>query len=163
MGCLGVLFALAEGERARLLACEGDEEVMALVEEVEEAWDGARVCELDKAWDALHRCLTDGRLEYGNGEFPLSRAVLGGRPLLGGEDYVVCYVDPGQVRAVAAALEPVDEAWLRRRYAELEFEDYEGVRGEEDLAYTVCFLPDLREFYRRAAEEGRAVVFTVDQ
>ncbi|MFJ5924419.1 YfbM family protein [Kitasatospora sp. NPDC092948] len=163
MACRGVLFALAESEWARLSACDGDEEVRALVEEVEEAWDEPRVCELDKAWDALHRCLTDGRLEYGNGEFPLSHAVLGGRPMYDGDDYVVCRVEPGEVRAVAAALEGIDEAWLRRRYAELEFEEYDGARGEDDLAYTVSFLPDLREFYRRAAEEGRAVVFTVDQ
>ncbi|MEV7119522.1 YfbM family protein [Kitasatospora griseola] len=159
----GVLFALAEGERARLLGCGGDGEVMALVEEVEEAWDEAWVCEVDKAWDALHRCLTDGRLEYGNGEFPLSHVILGGRAMCEGEDYVVCYVEPEEVRAVAGALGRVDEEWVRGRYAELEFEEYQGVRGEEDLAYTVCFLPDLREFYRRAAEEGRAVVFTVDQ
>ncbi|MFF0390288.1 YfbM family protein [Kitasatospora sp. NPDC004615] len=163
MGSLGVLFALTESERTRLLACEGDEEVMALVGEVEEAWDRPRVCELDKAWDALHRCLTDGRLEFENGEFPLSHVVLGGRLLLEDDDYVACYVDPAQVRAVAAALEQVDEEWLRGRYAELEFEDYEGARGEEDLEYTVCFLPGVREFYRRAAKEGRAVVFTVDQ
>ncbi|WP_425268873.1 YfbM family protein [Kitasatospora cheerisanensis] len=137
--------------------------MMGVVEEVEEAWDEPRVCELDKAWDALHRCLTDGRLQFGNGEFPLSHAILGGRPLLEGEDYVVCHLEPVEVRAVAEALAGVDEAWLRRRYAELEFEDYEGFRGEDDLAYTVCFLPDLREFYRRAAEQGQAVVFTVDQ
>ncbi|MGW4380431.1 YfbM family protein [Kitasatospora sp. NPDC004531] len=163
MACRGVLFALAADERARLVACGGDEGVLALVEEVEERWDEPWLCEVDKAWDALHRCLTDGRLEYGNGEFPLSHVILGGRPLHDGEDYVVCYVDPEQVRAVAAALEQVDEGWLRKRYAELEFEDYQGVRGEQDLGYTVCFLPELREFYRRAAEGGRAVVFTVDQ
>ncbi|MFD7641423.1 YfbM family protein [Kitasatospora sp. NPDC059795] len=163
MACRGVLFALTEGERERLAACGGDEDVLALVGEVEEAWTEPWVCEVDKAWDALHRCLTDGRLEFGNGEFPLSHVILGGRPLYDGEDYVVCYVDPGEVRAVAAALEQVDEGRLRQRYAELDFEDYEGARGEEDLGYTVGFLPELQEFYRRAAEDGRAVVFTVDQ
>ncbi|MFD8599291.1 DUF1877 family protein [Kitasatospora sp. NPDC059646] len=85
------------------------------------------------------------------------------RPLLDGDDRLVCHLDPAEVRAVADALARVDEPWLRTRYAELEFEDYQGVRGEDDLVYTVCFLPDLREFYRRAAEQGHAVVFTVDQ
>ncbi|RKE23272.1 YfbM family protein [Streptomyces sp. TLI_171] len=163
MACRGVLFALAEADSGRLLAAEADEEVPALVEAVEEAWDVDRLYELDKAWDALHRCLTDGRLLYENGEFPLSHAILGGEPLPAGEDYLVCFVDAAQVRAVAEALRGLDEDWLRARYAELEFEDYQGVRGPDDLAYTAAFLPGLREFYGRAAAEGRAVVFTVDQ
>ncbi|MFE6056583.1 YfbM family protein [Kitasatospora sp. NPDC056446] len=163
MACLGVLFALTEEQSARLLAGGGDERVREVVEEVEEAWDVLRVCELDKAWDALHRCLTDGRLHYDNGRFPLSHAILGGRPLHEGEDYEVCFLDPAQVRAVAEALAPLDGAWLRRRYAELEFEDYDGERGEDDLDYTEAFFPDLREFYQAAAADGLAVVFTVDQ
>ncbi|MFE4973315.1 YfbM family protein [Kitasatospora sp. NPDC056651] len=163
MACLGVLFALTPEQSARLLAGGGDERVREVVGEIEEAWDLPWVCELDKAWDALHRCLTDGRLHDDNGHVPLSHAILGGQPLHEGEDYVVCYLDPGQVRAVAEALAPLDGAWLRRRYAELEFEDYDGERGEQDLDYTQAFFPDLREFYRMAAAEGLAVVFTVDQ
>ncbi|MFJ1755152.1 YfbM family protein [Kitasatospora sp. NPDC088134] len=163
MACRGVLFALTDEESAALLAAAGDEEVTALVAEIEEAWAEGRVCELDKSWDALHRCLTDGELAFDNGGFPLSHVILGGRPLTGGEDWLVCHVTAEQVRAVAEALAAVDEPWLRRRYFGFDFPDYDGEHGESDLQYTAAFLPDLHAFYRRAAAEGRAVVFTVDQ
>lgn len=32
-----------------------------------------------------------------------------------------------------------------------------------DIAYTQAFLPGLKDFYRAAAQNGMAVVFTVDQ
>ncbi|MFJ5231273.1 DUF1877 family protein [Kitasatospora sp. NPDC088391] len=163
MACRGVLFALTDQEAAALLAADGDEEVVARVAEVEEAWAEDRVCELDKSWDALHRCLTDGELAFDNGDFPLSHVILGGRPLTEGDDWLVCYVTPEEVRAVAAALAAVDEPWLRGRYLGLDLADYDGPHGEQDLQYTAAFLPDLREFYHRAAAAGLAVVFTVDQ
>lgn len=78
MGARGVLFALDALDAERILACRGDDEVIALVEEVEEGWARDHLFELDKSWDALHRCLTDGDLAFGNGEYPLSHVILGG-------------------------------------------------------------------------------------
>ncbi|MER5884930.1 YfbM family protein [Streptomyces sp. NPDC001941] len=163
MAARAVLFALDTKDVDRLLACRGDDEVMEVVEEVEERWEEDHVCELDKSWDALHRCLTDGQLSFENGDFPLSHAILGGAPLLDGEDYIVSYVTADEVRAVAAALEPLDREWIGERFASLAFDDYQGPGDADDVAYTQAFLPDLQTFYRTAAREGRAVVFTVDQ
>jgi hypothetical protein len=163
MAARGVLFALDAKDAERLLACREDDEVMELVEEIEERWDLDHLCELDKSWDALHRCFTDGDLSFENGEFPLSHVILGGVPLYGGDDYIVCYVDPDEVREVASALEPLGAQWLRARFATLTFADYQGAADAGDIAYTQVFLPGLQDFYRTAAENGRAVIFTVDQ
>ncbi|MFE2866373.1 DUF1877 family protein [Embleya sp. NPDC059259] len=162
MGGRGVLFAVTEVDGSRLLAAVDDAEVMAVVEEVEERWEPAWLVEVDKAWDALHRCLTDGTLTYDGGEYPLSHAILGGYLLHEGDEYVVSYVAPDEVRAVAAALAALPAEWVRERFGALEFVEYDGAADEDDIAYTQGFLPGLRDFYRCAADAGRAVIFTVD-
>ncbi|GAX58812.1 hypothetical protein AQJ27_49090 [Streptomyces olivochromogenes] len=93
----------------------------------------------------------------------MSHVILGGVPLHEGDDCVVCYVTAGQVREVAAALEPLDGQWLNHRFAVRTFAAYQGTGDAEDIAYTQAFRPGLRTFYRTAAPNGRAVVFTVDQ
>ncbi|MFE5325449.1 YfbM family protein [Embleya sp. NPDC056575] len=159
-----VIFALDAKDAQRLLAAGNDGEVMDLIEEIEEGtWDREQHVDLDKSWDALHRCLTDGDLAFGNGDYPLSHAILGGRLLHDGDDYIVSYVDPDQVREIAAALAGLDEPWLRERFATLTFDDYQGTGDENDITYTLAFLPGLKDFYRTAAANGQAAIFTVDQ
>ena len=159
----GVLFALTAEEDELISEADTDEEVMAIVEQIEERWEQPWLEELDKAWDALHRCLSDGTLTEDGGDYPLSFAILGSEPIYDGDDYIVRYVAAEEVVEVAAALQPLDEQWLRERYRSLHFVDYEGFLGEEDLAYTVANFADLQSFYQRAAAAGRAVIFTVDQ
>ncbi|MCC5474523.1 YfbM family protein [Streptomyces sp. NPDC059680] len=163
MAARAVLFALDGGAAERLLACQDGDELMQLVEEIEERWDLDHLFELDKSWDALHRCFTDGDLAFDNGHFPLSHVILGGVPLHESDDYIVCYVTAEQVREVAAALEPLDGQWLCDRFSTLTFNAYQGTADAEDIAYTQAFLPGLKNFYRTAARNGRAAIFTVDQ
>ncbi|MFC9860236.1 MULTISPECIES: YfbM family protein [unclassified Streptomyces] len=163
MGCRGVLFALEAADAERLLAAGSDTGVMEIVETIEEGWDVSALMELDKSWDVLHRCLTDGSLSYAGGEYPLSHAVLGGRLLHEGDDYIVSYVDAAEIRDIARALAPLDEEWLRERFAALTFSEYRGSGGEDDIGYALAYLPDLRDFYGEAARAGRAAIFTVDQ
>ena len=163
MGQLGVHFAVKAGQLKRLLAAKDDEHVSEVIEEIEEAWDEDLLAESDKAWDAIHRCLTDGSLHYEGGEYPLNLAICGGRQLMRGEDYTVSLVLPEQVKDVARALEPIDEAWLRERYFSLlKPGDYDGPIGEEDFGYTWTNLEGVRDLYRKAASKGLAVIFTVD-
>ena len=82
MGCLGVHFALTMEHASRLLDMPGmdDDGLMAFVEDMEEGadgkgWDEEWVQETDKSWDAIHRCLTDGKLEWGPTAFP--KCILG--------------------------------------------------------------------------------------
>jgi hypothetical protein len=130
---LGVHFALSTEDEARLLAAAGDDDaVIELVEGIEDGGSSPLHCDTDKAWDALHRCLTDGKLEYTNGTFPLRAAVLGGRQLVGDADYTVSYVSATEAREVAEALAEIQEDWLRQRYATLADTDYVGPHDEDD-------------------------------
>src|SRR5688572_21515235 len=114
MACLGVFFSVAPEQAAALCNADGDEQLMELIEAIEEAWDKEHLAQCDKAWDAMHRCLTDGRLEYGNGSYPLSHAVLSPRQLHEGDDYIVSVVLPNEVRDVSAALQGITEDGFRR-------------------------------------------------
>jgi hypothetical protein len=159
-----VLFALDQSQDAALVATRDDDEVLAFVDALEAVWDWDWLCEVDKAWDAMHRCLGDGTLELDQaGGDPLALAMLGGAHHYEGEEYVVAHVRAAQVTSVAAALEELDEAWLRERYDAIDPEDYDGLLDDGDFEYTWTYLQDVRNFYRRAADGGRSVVFTVDQ
>jgi hypothetical protein len=163
MSARGVHFAVTSVQEKALLAAKSDRKLMGLVEEIEEAWEERFVCETDKAWDAVHRCLTDGTLVYVSGEYPLNRCICGGRQLFRGQEYTVSYVSAPQVKDVANALPKITKAWMRKRYDKLDPEEYDEVEmGDEDFDYTWENFLELRQFYKRAADAGRAVIFTVD-
>jgi hypothetical protein len=159
----GVHFSITVEQADGLLAADGDDALMELIEAIEEAWDKDNLVECDKAWDAMHRCLTDGQLEYGNGSYPLNHCVLGPRQLHEGDDYIVSLVSPEEVRDVAKALEPVTAEWFGERYSTVLPKDYAPEYGQEDLDYTWSNFEDVKQFFRKAAASGRAVIFTVDQ
>lgn len=161
MSALGVHFAVTEDEARRLLAAGDD--VLAVVEEIEERWDEAWLVQSDKAWDAMHRALSNGTLFYDEGEYPLNRTVLGGKHLYGGDDYVVSYVAPNEVKDVASALASMTQEEFRKRYDAIDPDDYDGPHGEEDFEFTWGALVDVRALFKKAADAGRSVVFTVDQ
>jgi hypothetical protein len=162
MGCLGVHFAITAEQAAELLAAEDDEKLADLVsEKIEEAWEMAY--ETDKAWDALHRCLSNGTLDPEQGEPPLNRAFFGGQILNSEADYFVVLLTPAQVQELAGALANVTEPWLRSRYFDVPFPDYQGEKSEEDWEYTFANFEGLPEFFAKAAQAGRHVIFTVDQ
>ena len=45
----------------------------------------------------------------------------------------------------------------------LDPDQYDGPIDEEDWEYTWDYFADVQKFFAKAAEAGRAVVFTVDQ
>jgi hypothetical protein len=163
MSARGVHFAVAPAQARALLAAKSDRKLMALIEEIEEAWEVPFVVESDKAWDAIHRCLTDGSLLYVSGEYPLNLCICGGRQLHRGRGYTASFVSVPQVKDVAEALDKVTKRWMRKRYLLIDPEEYNETQlGEEDFNYTWENFLDIRRFYRKAAEAGRAVIFTVD-
>ena len=119
----------------------------------------------DKAWDAIHRCLTGdqtpgGMLSAGTGRGPLKYCVLGEVELIEADDPIVGLVKPRQVPKVAAALAKIDEEGLRKRFFRLDpgaVTDYP--LDEEEFAYTWSNFAKLPGFYRRAADNKRAVLF----
>jgi hypothetical protein len=161
MSCLGVHFAIGAEEAGRLLDAADDQELVAIVEEIEKAWESA--FETDKAWDALHRSLSNGTLDVTGGEPPLNRVFFGGRVLNEEPDYFVVLTTPEEVKEIAQALAQVTEPWLRSRYFERPFPGYQGEKSEEDWECTVGQFEGLPEFFARAAKERRHVIFTVDQ
>jgi hypothetical protein len=161
MACRGVHFALSPDEAEKVVSADDDEELMAVVEEIEDRWDRDWLVETDKAWDAIHRCLTGGTLEYGRTS--LHKCVLGEVSRHEGDDYIVNLLGPEEVKEVAAAIGGLDEAWIRRAYFAIDPNDYEMELTEDDFGYTWENFVDLRAFFEKAARHDRAVVFTVDQ
>lgn len=163
MAQLGVHFAITAAQVKALRAAEDDDELAELVSEIEEDDDSVHF-DTDKGWDGLHRCFSDGTLELGGGEPPLSLVFFGGEPLGEGDDAFVLLVTPKQVKQIAAALAAITPEWIRERYHALPFPDYEeGEKSDDDLRYLVSCFAGLPAFFERAAREKRHVIFTVDQ
>lgn len=163
MACRGVHFAVSPEQADALQSADGDDALMALIEGIEETWERDNLAESDKAWDAMHRCLTDGQLDFGNGPFPLNHCVLGPRQLHKGGRYIVSLVLPDEVKAVAAALESITSELFHERYMTLVPKDYALEYGDDDLEYTWSYFEEVRDLFKKAAERQRAVIFTVDQ
>jgi hypothetical protein len=163
----GVHFSLSEDEVQELLRfdrdCERLEHLREVIEDEYVEGQPERVAESDKAWDAMHRIFAIWGMPAGSGEFPLADVVLGGESIYGEDDCVMSLKTPKQVARAAAALAEVDEREFRRRYFALDPADYGTPPTEQDLAYTWEWFIEVREFWMRAAEERRYVLFTVDQ
>jgi hypothetical protein len=156
----GVHFAVTAARAKELLAARTDRQLMKLVDALEEAWDEPHLVESDMAWEPIHRCLTDGTLLYESGEYPLNHCICGGKQLHRGGAYTVSFVAARQVKDVAKALAKLTKPAMRKRYAQIDSDEYPT--DDEDFEYAWENLLDIRRFYKRAAESGRAVIFTVD-
>jgi hypothetical protein len=167
MGCLGVHFSLSSEEVQQLLAITDESARVDHLREVieHEYFDNhrERMAQSDKAWDAMHRVLTDGDLTWDGGDYPLNHVVLGGHLLYTGDDSIMVLKTPDKVRDVAAALPAVTEADFRSRYFAIDPESYGFPVDNQDFDYTWYWFQRVREFWLRAALEGRYVLFTADQ
>lgn len=164
MACRGVHFALTSEQYNKVCECNSDDELIELIqEEIEEEWDENWLRETDKAWDAIHRSLTDGKLEWDNGLFPLNAVIIGGKQLYNGEDYIISLVTPEQVKSIAGAISSIDKATLKKGYEKIKQVDYDGEIGELDFEYTWEWFKDLPSLYEKAAQSNRAIIFSVDQ
>ena len=163
MACRGYFLALDEPCTARLLAEDGNDQRLVEVIQELDMTDAPDECGVDKAWDGIHRCLTEGQLGGEDGSYPLNAVVLGGLPLHEGEDYVVSYNTPAEVREVAAALATLDLEPFLARYSALDPDDYGAAIDQVGLDYLTYYLREITAFYQRAAQAGWATVFVVDQ
>ena len=159
----GVHFALLPIDVQKLRDAQNDAQLLAAIQDdIEERWDEPWLFQTDKGWAGIHRCLTDGRLAYDNGDYPLRACVLGGEQLYEGNDFVVSLLTPEQVSDVASALAPIDRASLRTRYERIAPADYGAPLSDDDFEYLWNCFVGLPEFFNKAASAGRAMVFTVD-
>ena len=157
-----VHFALTPEQAARLMDSPDPDNdfVTTFIEEIEEGWDEEWTQETDKSWDAIHRCLTDGKLEWG--ETPLHNCILGSGNLTEDDDYIINFLDSDEVKDVAAAIKDIDREELRRRYDAIDPSEYDGL-VDDDFEYTWSWFPHLRDFFQKAAVADRAMLFTVSQ
>jgi hypothetical protein len=121
------------------------------------------VGETDKAWDAIHQALTDGRLGWNNGTYPLNHVILGGEMLYRKPDYIMCLKNPSQVRDVALALQEMTRNSFYEAYFRIDPETYGFPVDKQDFEYTWGWFKSLRKFWQRAEREGRYILFSADQ
>lgn len=125
-----------------------------------------RTFELDKSWDAMHRALTDGKLCFDCGEYPLGMAILGGELLyFDGEeydDYIITAKSPEQVAELYERLKAFGESDFKKGYDRIDPQEYDD-KDDEDLEYTLEYFTDSIAFWRFAAENRLWVLFTADQ
>ncbi|MDR0902425.1 MAG: YfbM family protein [Opitutaceae bacterium] len=167
MSCLGVHFSLSEKEILKLKSFKADSDRLEyLQEEIEEVYFDEhedRVAESDKSWDAMHRALADGDLSYTKGPYPLRLVVMGGEPLYAASDYIMSLKAPAEVRDAAKALSTITKDDFRKRYDAINEAKYDYPKSDEDFECTWGWLAGVVIFYKKAAEEGRWVLFSVDQ
>jgi hypothetical protein len=111
---------------------------------------------LDKSWHALHFLLNDHPWE---GSGPLFDAILGGTEI--GEDMGYGpprVLTPNEVRAVAAALNKLDKAALKKKFDPKAMEKHEIYVGTQDFAELSGRLKDLTTFFEEASENGNGML-----
>ena len=70
---------------------------------------------------------------------------------------------PEQVAEIAKILPERTKAECRECYDKIDEEDYGFALDDEDFEYTWEYLQDSLDFWKKAAEEKRYVLFTVDR
>lgn len=170
MGSLGVLFAVDETTITNLKEVEREALPDYIGEELEEKYFATQrqwVEELDKSWDAMHRVLSEENLYFETQAIPLGLVVLGGTILYGDrdseEDYIISLKNPEQVKEIAVALQNITKEEACKRYYEIDADDYGFPLSDEDFEYTWAYMEGSIDFWKRASQENRYVLFTVDQ
>lgn len=164
MTARGVHFAITDDDLFKLQQASSSAEIIDIVtEDIEERWEkqAGFVAETDKAWDAIHRCLTNGKLEYEGGDFPLKLCILGGRLICEEDDYLIALVDHAQLADLVAALRTITKTGFRDQYDLIPPEDYDGTLNDDDFEYTWSWFSKLPMFFHNAAKADRHVIFTV--
>ena len=162
MGARGAHFALTADQEAQFLALPpADADAMlALAVAIENNWDEEWLAQTDKAWEAIHRCLTDGRFEWG--PTMAHQVILGSKNIYPADGFFMNFVGSADVKAVAALLENIDRNGLRSAYDRIDPAEYVD-KSETDFEYTWMWFEVLKAFIRKAADAGRTVLFSVDQ
>ena len=178
---LGVHFAITDEQMQNLAAAKDDEaRRFILEEEIEASVAAADQVETDKAWDGIHRCLSEFPAEKhwfypvppdvgtyalpeDHGSYPLKLCVLGGKRMMDDEsNYFIRAIEPAEVADIPAALKPIDQAELRKRYFTY-CKDVWPEFGEDDFDYTWEYFQEMRAFFDRVARSGKHVIFTAPQ
>ncbi len=159
----GVFFALsADDERGLLALPEARQRAAFIANGVEERWETDWLHAAEEMWFAAHFCL------YGSSTFPVEGSPAEGRSVFGGVTlgvpnvYTIDYKDQGLVRQIASALGRMRDDAVWARASLVERKDFTGPRDHGLQVAVVDEIHAMRDFYRRASDASRAVIFTVD-
>ena len=159
----GYHIALTREHAKRLFGIKADAELRQYLDELKELPEmtrSGRVLSSGILWDPIHRCLTDGELDPAGGDFPLNHAVLGGKQLHQGSDYIAALVRPDMTQFIADALGELEEEDTRKKFFALPPDSYSQPIDEKHFMQMWLMLQDLKVFFEAAAENLEAVVFT---
>jgi len=167
MSCLGIHFSIDQRTVDILIGFEDEASRVDYVkEEIEPQYFDLHtdwMVESGKAWDAIHRALTDGRLTFNNGSYPLNHVILGGDILYNKSDYILSLKTPRQVKDISQALHQINIDTFRKSYFKINPVEYGCPVNDQDFKYTWSNYEEMVPFWYRAAAEGRYVLFTTDQ
>lgn len=159
----GVLFALDPGdERIMLGILEPRARAAWVANTIEERWDAAWLHAVETMWFPLHYCL------HGASTYPIesspaeAKAIFGGVPLGVPKVYSIDYKDADLVRRIASALSRMRDDAIWARAGLVDRKDYGGPRHDGLQAAVVDEVHTLAEFYRKASDASRSVIFTLD-
>lgn len=159
----GVLFALNEADDRHLRSLtDGRSRVSWVAGEIEERWDRDWLLAIETLWFAVHHCLHGSSTYPLPGASPEAKAIFGGEPLGVPKLYTIDYKSPLLTASIAKALGFMRDDAVWARAGLVERKDYEGPREESLQRAVVEVVHDLARLYRRAADDNRAVIFTVD-
>lgn len=116
----------------------------------------------DDAWRTIHNVLVHGDPRSDGGDYPLSHAVLGGRAWDEGTT-LLRLKSPRTAADVAEALHDLFRADFLERCDALEAAGRGSPLPEADRMYAWRWLRKIAELYKRAAREGRWVLFGVEK
>ena len=88
---------------------------------------------------------------------------MGGESLYGESDYIIILKTPAQVRDIVNSIDSITETEFRQGYVQIDPDECGWEIGEEDFTYSWENFLEIREFYRRAANSSRFVLFTASQ
>jgi hypothetical protein len=161
--CIGTYLAL-DPQTAQSLLDLSDEQLLIRVSALSKTISGLNKLDIDESWDAMHRALTNGKLEKSPKQHPpTSYTVLGGESLLDGDDWIVILITADQVRAAAAAIQPITRQEFHARYDRIDAASYDVPLSEDDFAYTWQNLVDVKSAFARWAKDAKWVLFVAAQ
>jgi hypothetical protein len=151
-------------EEARLLLRDGPDAALQALDKLREQMERSTpecIHGYYKDWDVLHRCLSDGTFNPDGGVYPLNQCFICAT-LLCTEGAIVNLVRAETVPDVADSLQNLPkEDFVARFLVQSGLEFTEATFQQEFEGYYQK-LTALGEFYRRAADGGRAILFFTD-
>jgi hypothetical protein len=162
----GVHFAIDNQTLFDLIKLPYSERADFVSNNIEENWEANFATETDKAWALIHSALQRSNPEADGLERSFDDAcswvILGREYIEAGDGFVIGLIESHNVGTVARYLKDIDTsdiiAQLKLNIAHFECTNV----GVEDAEYAGSWFPKIKEFFAKAADAGRNVIFTVD-